>query len=207
LKRFIPLLLILCLLCTAACAQSISEPATLTAVGIADVENAATRAVLSIEMSAFGETVTQAQSQMDAMLDSLHAALEAQGIEEKSIRSTRYDVRGQYEYHYTKITETDLLIGYDVVVQLETYVADSHDVGAIIDAVNAEGIDCSYDLAYEKIEDPAAYDAALKIAAQDALHKAELMAEACGLELDRMVSIEEAEDVNAAIVRITYTVK
>ena len=52
-----------------------------------------------------------------------------------------------------------------------------------------------------------AYDAALKIAAQDALHKAELMAEACGLELDRMVSIEEAEDVNAAIVRITYTVK
>lgn len=206
-KRFFALLITLCLLGGSTCAEEIAGPATLTAVGVADVEDLTSRAILAIEMSVFGETVTQAQSQMDDKLTLLRNVLQEHGIESKTVRSTHYDVRGQYEYHYTKMTDTDLLTGYNVVVHLESYVSDEHNVGAIIDAVNAAGIDSSYDLTYETIDDPAAYDEALALAAQDALRKADLLAKACGFKLDDLVAIEEIEDTDSAIVKVTYTVK
>lgn len=208
-KRFLSLLITLCLLYSFACAESPAQadPATLTAVGLCEVEERASLAILSIEVTAFGETVTEAQNQMDERLETLRAALQEQGIESSFMRSTHYDVRGQYEYHYTKMTETDLLIGYNVVAQLQSYMSDEQNVGAIIDAVNATGYDCSYDLSYEAIDDPEAYDAALAVAAQDALRKADMLAQACGLTLGRLISIEETEDTDTAIVKVTYTVK
>lgn len=208
-KRFLACLLALCLLSGFAFAQEFSAPApsTLSTIGRAVVENSPTQAVLSFEMSSFGETVGEAQTLMESQLSALYAVLEAQGISQKAISSSRYDVHSRYEYHYTKMSETELLTGYDVEVAVQARVADAHNAAAIIDAVNLAGLDCGYDLLYETIRTSEAFDDALIRAAQEAMRKAGLLAESSGLKLYELISLEETLEEDAVVVRAIYTVK
>lgn len=216
-KRFVCILCAMLLMMGCASAQEMPvepilledapAPAVLSAVGRCKVETSGSRTVLCFELSTLGETVAEAQSLMETSLTTLRDALSQQGIEEKDIVNTRYDVDSKYEYHYTKLTDTELVTGYTVVVELQARMTDAHNVGQVIDAVDAAGVDCAYDLLYEELHDPAAFDTALAKAAREAVRKAGLMAEASGLKLDALVSMEELPEDAAAVVKVTYTVK
>ena len=130
-KRILVILTALCLVCSFALAEEMPAPATVSAVGSAALEGS-TQAVLSCELNTFGPTVAEAQALMQRQLDTLRDVLKQQGVEAKDIASTRYDVHGKYDYHYTKLTETEVLSGYDVTVTLQARVADAHDLGTII---------------------------------------------------------------------------
>ena len=214
-KRLIALVCSILLLVGCACAQELPLPAeqpapaaaTLSAVGSAQPEVSGTRALITLSLSAEGKTVLEAQQQMDGMLTLLMDTLSAQGIEEKDVRDTRYDVTGMYEYNHTRLTENELLTGYRVLVEKQAYVQDPRDAVTLIDAVHAAGVSCEYDLGYETVSAPGALDAALAQAAQQAMLKAGILAEASGLKLDRLVSVEEMPETGMAVVRVTYTVK
>ena len=77
----------------------------------------------------------------------------------------------------------------------------------IIDAVNASGLDCSYDLTYESTLNQTRRDQALAEALQDAMRKAQIMADAGGFTLVNLVSIQEQPTDGAAMVEVTYTIE
>ena len=208
-KRILALLLSVVVLLPAGCAfaqEATVQPAVLSAVGRCAAQNA-TQTVLSFELTAFGQTVAEAQSLMENSLTLLQDALFQQGLEQKDILNTRYDVDARYDYHYTKLTDRQILTGYTVVVELQLHMENERSAGAIIDAVNAAGVDCTCDLKFAEVSSSDARDAALASAAQEAMRKAGLMAEASGLKLDKLVSIEETSAQDASEVRVTYTVK
>jgi len=90
-------------------AQEAAAPAVLSAMGRCEVANSGVCTVLCFELSTLGKTVAEAQSLMETSLTTLRDALSQQGIEEKDIVNTRYDVDTKYEYHYTKLTDTELV--------------------------------------------------------------------------------------------------
>ena len=194
-KRIFSILTARCLLMSFALAEDV--PATLSAVGYADVK-AQQLTVLSCELSAFGPTVAEAQQLMKDQLYQLREVLKAQGVSEEDISSTFFDVESKHEYHYTKLTETELLTGYTVSILLQARIADTHDVGAIIDAIDAAG---------DFIFTPEACDEALLLAASEAMRKAGLLAEAGHVKLFDLIRLEESLVSGAAMVTATYTVK
>ena len=206
-KRIFAILTALCLLFGFALAEEGIAPSTVTAVGCVTVE-CDSLSVLTCTLASFAPTVAEAQALMQDQLYPLREVLREQGVAEGDIASTSYDVQARYEYHHTKLTEKKLLNGYDVTVTLESRVADTHDVGTLIDAINAAGITCEYDLQYETVCTPEARDAALVEAAQEAMRKAGLLAEAGQVKLFELISLEESiVESGAAVVRVTYTVK
>jgi len=216
-KRFFTLLLALCLLAGVALAEephaavpaepAIAKPATLTAVGVAQVETKQDYGILHFELDVSAETVVLAQEKMESMLAALREALSTTGIQESETRGVYYDVQAVYDYNHTKYGEQRTLVGYSIQTTMEIHVEDMDDVVTIVAAVHEAGVNCSYDLVFETRDDPSAYDAALERAAQDALHKAQVLSAASGLALGELVSIEETESATQAVVKVTYTVK
>jgi len=227
-KRFLVLLLTLCLLAPCAAqaftptptptpphlpgypvviGRSISDSATLTAIGTAKVEKQTDYGILRFDMEASAETVLLAQEQMESMTSSLRSALEAQGVAESEIRSADYDLRGVYEYNYTKYGEQRILTGYAITTAFLLHVESTDRAAALIAAVNETGVNCSYSLAFETRDDPEAYDVALAKAAKEAMRNAQVLAHASGLMLNELLSIEETENADQAVVHVTYSVK
>ena len=207
-KRFFALLVILCLIAGVSYAEFLPDsPATLTAVGVATVEEKVDYGVLRFEMEASAQTVLLAQEQMDGTLTALRSALNAQGVDDSEIHSADYDLHGEYEYQYTKFSEQRVLTGYAIRTAQQLHVSDADQAAAIIAAVNEAGVNCSYSLVFETRDDPSAYAAALEKAAKQAFENARVLAQASGLELEKLVSVEETENELQAVVRVTYTVK
>lgn len=209
-KRILAILTALCLLGGACLAESApadaAQPAALTAVGRAPIAQGKPSVMLLFMLETFGETVSDAQELARVQLSTLRETLADHDIHEENVVDTRYDVRAKYEYHYTELTETELLTGYNVTVALQAHVPDAHSVGTIIDAVNAAGLVCQYDLSYEYARDPEACDAALVLAAQEAMRRAGLLAQTAGVKLDCLVALEETLQEEEAVVRATYSV-
>ena len=184
-----------------------SAPALLTASGMAEAEIYQDYGVLHFALEETAETVIEAQDKMDATLVALRTALNAQGISDAEIRGANYEVHAVYEYNYTKYSDQRTLTGYNVLTAVEVHVQNTDNAVAIIAAVDSAGVNCSYDLVFETRDDPAAYDVALEKAAQEALRKAQVLANAAGLSLGELVSLEETEEESMAVVKVTYTVK
>ena len=210
-KRFIVLLTVLCLLASGCLAEAVpsaaQNPTLLTTVGTAEVELRHDYGILHFALEETAPTITGAQQRMDNMLAALRAALQAQGIADGEIHGANYEVHATYEYNYTKYSEQRILTGYNVQTTLEVPVADTETAVQLISAVDEAGVKCGYDLTFESRGDLSAYDAALEAAAQEALRKAQVLADASGLTLDTLISIEEISEREAAAVQVTYTVK
>lgn len=192
-KRFFALLLILTLCLGGAHAEEAAAPAAvITATGVNRVELNADRAVLTLYPSGTGETVAEAQAAADAMCSALTAALMAAGVAETDIRATRSDVEAQYDYHYTKLTETQVVTGYCVKMIVDVTIHDVNSVSALVAAAVEAATGASYELTFQSTQTDAAYSQALSAAAQDAIAKAGQLAQSCGLTLGEMVSVTEA---------------
>ena len=208
-KRFWALMV--CVLMLFGCAsgeemhQEQPQLPTLTAVGSADMNDDS--AILTFILSVEGKTVSEAQALMDQQLLTLRDTLSKMKIAEDALQNRSYDVNPVNEYHYTKITDTTLLTGYSVLTELYLPMQEEHNAGLIIDAVNASGLDCSYDLTYESTLDQTMRDQALAKALQDAMRKAKLMATAGGFTLRDLVSIVEIPANGMAVVEVTYTIE
>lgn len=229
-KRFLALLTMLMCLCACASAEQaelsslrewldqdvaqpiselFSEETLITTVGTAQAAAANDIAVLSFSLDAKGETVTEANALMIGAIESLRAALAAQGVNEADIKQSRYDVSPDVAYHNTKMSETKIITGYIVELELTVRLKDISNVGAVIDAAMQSGAGSGHDLMYESSNAAQAYEAALAQAAQMAMDKAQLMAQSCGLELGDLVSVAEksSQQDGYAAVEVTYRAK
>lgn len=201
-KRWIALLVALLTAAGAACAEAPHDtpvPAageaaaetSVCAVGTASVPAPADIAVLTLCVQAEDETVAGAQAQADEALEQLRAALEALDVEGARTHGARYAVETMYDYHYSKLSETETPTGYAVSAEMTVRLDDVARVGEVIDAALAAGARSDYVLSYESSQWDEAYSEAVALAAEDAMRKAELLAQSAGLVLGRLVSVSE----------------
>lgn len=206
-KRFLALLTAALLLCGFACAEEAAAPVTLTAIGCAPVEKDVQTAVITFALCAEAETAEATNAAMEALRAALMALLNEQGVDETDVQLTRYDMAHVYDYHHTKMSETKLLKGLKLDVALQTRLDDPRQARSIVDALFAQALEADYQLAFEPASSAEAMDAALTLAAQDAVRKAQLLADGMGLKLGDLVSAEETVCDGSAQVKIVYDVK
>lgn len=206
-KRFITLFLMLCLCTGLACAEEAPAPATLTAVGTAEVEQLEHYTLLTIGLRAEAQTVALAHQQLESMRETMLNVLAQMDIQQDQLHYTYYDVESVYDYHHTKMTETRLLKGFIAQIAVQMRLEDSRKAGLVVDALQTAGLDCERELSFESEALAGAEEAAIAKASQDAKAKAQALAEAFGVKLGSLVSVHQTAAGDTVEVEAVYTVE
>lgn len=228
-KRFAAILLSLMMLCSFAAAETVQMPlcpmrsggaacpaaettpekTTIVTVGSADATAPIDIAVLSFSVVAEGETVAEANKLVTASIDAITSVFKEHGVEDDQIWHKSYDVSPDVVHHNTKLTDAAVIDGYIVEIVLCVRLTDISLVGVVIDGATQKGASATHELKFERSTAFEVYEKALNKAAKQAMNKAAVMADGCGMELDRLVSVKElssAEDGEARV-EVTYTTK
>src|SRR4030042_363704 len=136
-------------------------------------------------------TASEAPSQAAGAMDAVMAALAASGIAEKDIQTQYFSI--EQVTSWDKDTGEEIVTGYRVTNMVTAKIRDIDEVGATIDAVAAAGGDLTRisNIAFS-VDDPSAYyEEAREEAMDDAIAKAEQLAELAGVELGEPTYISE----------------
>ncbi len=174
------------------------EPTEIHAIGSASVPLPADIAVLTLFVSATGDTVTDAQAAAEAVMTALTEAIAQKGVEPDDVQTVSYGVETIYNYQYSKLGEQETPSGYSVSSDIRVRVRDAERVGEVIDAAVLSGAKSSYELTFESSRQQEAYLEALSLATADAMQKAALLAKASGLTLGALKSVTETQPAAVA---------
>lgn len=152
------------------------------------------KATISFGVNTQKETAEQAQSENTKAVKAMIAQLTANGVAEKSIRTTYYTMYPQNDYSDSGEQQTSYYVSTTLAVQ-DQNVADlgkllSVCVSAGVNNVDSVEFFCSgYDKAYQQ---------ALEQAVTDSREKAEALAAAAGRQLGEVVNVTEGwQDTSA----------
>ena len=192
-QRFRPAVLLVAPLLLAvagiACAQAPASDGTLLSVS---AQAEATRVPDVATVSA--GVVTQAPDANAAMqanakqMDGVMRAIRAAGIAERDIQTSGINVNPQYRYIEG---EQPAITGYQASNTVRIKVRDVGKLGEVLDALVASGANQVNGPSFEIDKPEEAYDEARRAALAKAQARAKMYADALGLRVRRIVSIDE----------------
>lgn len=144
-----------------------------------------------ISMSIVTERVTSKDAQYDNSKKSKAATdfLKEQGIEDKDIKTTGYNIYPQYSYRQNYSPE---IKGYQVNQTMEAKVRDLDKVSGILSGIVSAGINQVNDLSFQ-IDDPDSLKSEARAKAiENAKRKAEELEKQLGVRLGRIVNFSES---------------
>ncbi len=169
-----------------AAAQDLSP--RLTVVGTAEAEAAPDLARFSAGVQAEAVRAQEAFAATGAAMQAILAALAAEGIAPEDVQTSQVSV----EPLWTDGSSAQPRVrGYVARNLVTVRVRDMARLGPVIDAAGLAGANTVGDIAFEATAPREALDAARRAAVADARARAELLAEASGVTLGRVLSIRE----------------
>ena len=136
----------------------------------------------------------KAQDDNSQMMEKIINALKKSGIEENSIRTSRYNVSQEYDYSGSQ----KKLIGYKVSNMINVEIKDVDNVGEIINiAINAGG-NVFNGISFDIKERQQVYLDAMDMALERAHEKAQIYAEKGGRSISKILEINEGSSAPAA---------
>ena len=189
-KKLLILLICLFLPCLALAEETVfaAEGATITVTGSAVVTLEADYARISVGVSTKAKTVEEASQENTACIHAVIAALKEAGVAEEDIATSNYYVNAEYDYSLGGQRQS----GYNVTNQLTVIIRDMEHIGATLDKATAAGANNIYNIEFLSTQADKAQDEATAHAVQDAMRKAQLLADAAGLELGGILSLTES---------------
>ena len=168
-----------------------SEEATsgISVSGMGEVTGAPDTVEVGLGVSVLGETVDQAATTAAEKAQAVIDALTSNGVAEEDITTTDYSIYPEYDYS----SNEERLIGYRVTNTVKAKIRDLDSTGAVLDAATvAGGDDVVVNGLSFSIEDNDELVAAAREAAwNDALTKANQLAELSGQSLGKATTITE----------------
>lgn len=183
-RKFTSILLILMFLLLPASAYAESS---ITVNGEGEALVAADNAVISLGVSARDRDVLQAQAKVNEAIASIRAALTESGISEGDINTDYINIYAMYDYR----EGAEELTAYNANSTLSIRVTKMDAVGQVIDTAFSAGANTLNGINFSASDTAEAKEAALKAAVADAKAKAEILAEAAGLTITGIESIQE----------------
>lgn len=172
------------------------ETATLTVDGEGRAFKAPDIVVIDIGVTTRADTPAQAladnSTQMQAVIDVVLAA----GVEERDVSTAHFTINPVYgEQRPEMMNRPPEIIGYEVTNQASVRIRDIANSGTILDAVVAAGANRINGIRFTIDEPQPVRDEAMVAAIADAQRKAEVMAEAAGVRLVRILSVSSYANV------------
>ena len=152
------------------------------------------KAAVSFGVTTQEQTAEQAQSKNSEAVKNVIEVLTGRGVEEKSIRTTYYSMYPQYDW-----SDGDQRItGYNVTTTMTVQDQNIEDLGALLSACVAAGINNVDSVSFLCSGYDEAYRQALAQAVADSRLKAEALAQAAGKTLGEPITITEGwQDTSA----------
>lgn len=187
----------------------------MAALALASVVSLAASPVLAATLSVFGEgrasarpdmavvstgTLSNAKTAQEALsanskaVSDVIAALKGFGIEPKDIQTSGFSVQPQYSYPTQPSRDPPRLMGYEVRNTVTIRVRDLEKLGPILDASIQSGANEAGGLSFGLSNSDKVEQEARVAAVKDAMAQAQSVAEAAGLKLVRVQSLEVRAD-------------
>jgi len=147
-------------------------------------------AVITFAVVNEAKKVTDAMNENSATMNNVISAVKEQGIQDKDVKTTSFNIYPRYEYSEGTYGER-ILVGYEVVQELQVKIRDLGKIGMIIERAANSGVNRVEDL-YLTIDNQ---DALKKQAREQAIAQAKVKAEELalqlGVKLGKIVSFNE----------------
>jgi uncharacterized protein len=152
-------------------------------------------AVVTIGVTEQAAEASAALAANSAALTKAIAAIRAAGIADKDIATAGFSIDPVYEQTDSQPSDRPpQIVGYQVQNQVRVTVREIAKSGGLLDAVVAAGANQVNGIAFDLSDRKGPADDAIRAAIADARAKAELMADAAGLRLVRILSINAGEN-------------
>ncbi|MBR3502865.1 MAG: SIMPL domain-containing protein [Clostridia bacterium] len=187
------LLILILALCVAVCSAALADT-EITVQGTGVIRTAPDIAVISLGVEESGEDVAAIQSQLNARINAIIAALtgEAGGIAEEDVQTGNYSIYRRYYDDYGNPTKD-----YVASCMLNVTVRDIEKAGGVIDAAFAAGANTLGNVSFSVDDDGTLADRALELAVEDGMHRAQVIAGAAGVQLPACPSrVSEGAEVS-----------
>ncbi len=142
-----------------------------------------------------GSDLTALQTQNTTKVNGAIEYLKTQGIDQKDIKTSGYNVNPRYQYYPcngTSICPPATITGYEVSQTVEVKVRDFSKVGPLLSGVVKSGANSVSGLVFRQEDAASAQNEARKEAIAEAKSQAKEIAKAGGFRLGKLISIEEA---------------
>jgi hypothetical protein len=153
-----------------------------------EVKVAPDMATITFGVMTEATTAQQAMADNARRMTEVFAALRRAGIEERDIQTSGLNLSAQYDYQQN---EPPRLRGYQASNRVTVAIMDLDDVGTVADAVVAAGVNQIDGIGFGLRDPKAAEDQARVLAVRALQDKARLYAQALGVELGGIRSLNE----------------
>lgn len=174
-------------------AESLFRATTLNLSAYGESKLSPDMATISLGVATEAGTAARALSENAGRMAQVIAALKAQGVLAKDVRTAGLNLNAQYAYDQGKAPR---LTGYQAADQVTVTVHDLAKVGAIADATVGAGANQVNGISFGLTDPTAAANAAREAAVRALSAKAELYARATGYRIARLVSLSEGGGVD-----------
>lgn len=164
------------------------QPPRISVVGEGEVSVAPDMAVVTLSVLREAATAREALAANSAAMKEVLDALKAAGIAERDIQTSRFNIQPRYTQSKTQEPK---IAGYAVSNEVTVRIRKLAEAGSVIDKVVDLGVNQGGGITFVKEDLKETLTEARKRAVADALDKARTLAEAAGVKLGPVLSIEE----------------
>lgn len=170
--------------------NSVQPETTLSITAEASVTREPDLALLSAGVQTEADTAKQAMRDNAEAMSGVFDALSQAGVAQRDMQTSNFSLQPRYDYSSRKDAPPNL-VGYTASNQLTVKVRDLGSLGETMDALVTAGGNTFSGLSFG-LDDPSeAKNEARTLAMEDALARATLYANAAGLRVSRIVTIDE----------------
>ena len=188
---------VLCILLLAVLAAgcALADAASLTVQGTGSVSLSADTATITLGIRKYDTDVKAAQQAVNGNLEAVIAALVSAGVNKEDIYTSSIYIYPEYNYdNVDEESENAHIRGYSAGNSITVVTGDIESVGAFIDAAFDAGANTLDDVSFSASETTDASNQAMRLAVEDARAKAQVLAEAAGMDLGKIVSMSLADN-------------
>lgn len=181
-------------LSVAASADDSSPPPRILVTGQGSADIAPDMAVLTLAVTRQAETARAALDANSAAMKEVHEAMRNAGIENRDMQTSGFSIQPNYVYPAPQGSgerEPPRIVGYTVRNSLTVRIRDIDLVGAILDQSVSLGVNEGGNITFTNADPTAAITQARTRAVQDAIARADTLAEAAGVKRGRLLEISE----------------
>jgi uncharacterized protein YggE len=173
-----------------ASARAVAASHTMTVSGEGEVKGVPDEAILSAGVVSQAATANEALAANRSAMSDVFATLKRQGIPDRSIQTSEFNVQPQYAPERQDNTPPRV-VGYRVSNSVSVTIDDLSKLGAAIDALVASGANSMGGISFTIRDPKPLLRQAREAAVKDAMDRAAVYAKAAGLTLGHIVQIDE----------------
>ncbi len=166
----------------------LDERNLITVGGLGEVTSVPDMASITIGTMVDRPTVGEAQRENTRIMNDVIAAIKGFGVEDNDIKTANYDISPRYDY----VDGRSSIGGYVVSQSVMVKIRDLASVGNIIAAAGEKGANQVGGITFVIDEREELENEARVAAFEDAKRKAQMLADAAGVKLRRIVSFSES---------------